>query len=105
VYQKDAGQKAKMSLWSPKSGVRMEVHSDQIAAQVYTAVGFDGSIPRKASQGGPSKTYGKMSAIALEQQSLIDGVNQPDWKVKQFLKPGEEYKWEATYSFAVADKA
>ena len=66
-----------MSLWSPKSGIRMEVHSDQVAAQVYTAIGFDGSVPRKASQGGPGKKYGKMSAIALEQQNLIDAVNQP----------------------------
>lgn len=105
MYRKDADNKAKMSLWSPKSGVRMEVHSNQIAAQVYTAIGFDGSVPRKASQGGPDKKYGRMSAIALEQQGFIDAVNQPGWGVPSFLRPGEEYKWEATYAFGVADKA
>lgn len=105
MYSKDATSKAKMSLWSPKSGIRMEVHSDQVAAQVYTAIGFNGSVPRKASQGGPGQKYGKMSAIALEQQNLIDAVNQPGWEAKPFLKPGEEYKWEATYAFGVADKA
>ena len=82
----------------------MQATSNQKAIQVYTANNFDGSLPRKASQGGPGKKYAPQSAMAVEMQSLIDSVNNHEkWDVSPFLKPGEEYQWNTTYSFSLAD--
>ena len=94
----------KLSLFSPKSGVRMQASSNQKAIQVYTANNFDGSLPRKASQGGPDNKYAPQSAMAVEMQGLIDSVNNHEkWGTSPFLKPGEEYQWTTTYTFSVAD--
>ena len=83
----------------------MQATSNQKAIQVYTANNFDGSLLRKASQGGPDNKYAPQSAMAVEMQSLIDSVNNHGkWDVSPFLKPGEEYQWNTTYSFSVADR-
>lgn len=93
-----------MSLWSTSSGIRLDVKTNQIAAQVYTGNGMQSvrNITRKASQGGnDGGIYVDHSCVVLEQQSYIDGINHPEWGVKSFYGPGDEYKWDAEYTFSV----
>lgn len=79
----------------------MDIRTDQIAGQVYTGNGLEAvrNIPRKASQG--KGFYKNHSCVVLEQQSIIDGINHPEWGVDQIVKKGEEYRWEAEYSFSI----
>jgi aldose 1-epimerase len=58
-------------------------------------------IPRKASQGGPSKHYPDYSCVVIEQEGWIDAINNPQWHQNQILSPGEEYKWSSDYIFSV----
>ena len=41
-----------VELYSPASGIKLSISSDQHAIQLYSCDGLDGSIPAKASQGG-----------------------------------------------------
>ena len=45
--------------------------------------GFWLNTPRKKVHGGPSKTYSKWSAVAIEQEGYIDAINTPEWGVDQ----------------------
>ena len=60
-------------------------------------------IRRKVSQGGsdPDAYYENHSCFVLEQEAPIDGINNPQWGYDEFIKPGQEYNWTATYSFSV----
>lgn len=51
------------------SGFRLDVTSDQLATQVFTAywLGIAG-IPRKVVHGGPDLNYTTSGAVAIEQQ-------------------------------------
>lgn len=110
LYETDTGTAPQMSVWSPKSGIRLDIRTNQKAAQLYTCNGVANvrKIPRKASQGGgqgKDAYYENHSCMVLEQQNLIDAINHlndPEWAAAyadEFLKPGETYKWEAEYHF------
>ncbi|TBU46419.1 galactose mutarotase-like protein [Dichomitus squalens] len=98
----------KGSLYSPKSGIRMDIATNQQANQLYACEGIGAAgLPRKASQGGgaahPDATYGDQSCVALEQESWADGINQPEWPVNQIYggKENRKYYWQSVYSFSV----
>lgn len=57
-------------------------------------------IPRKKSQGGPSGIYTDHSCIAIENESVIDAINNPEFKVNQIYGPGRPYNWETSYVFS-----
>ena len=63
---------------------RLEVTTSNPAVQVYT--GFWLNTPRKEVHGGPSKTYSKWSAVAIEQEGWIDAINTPEWGVDQLCE-------------------
>ncbi|KAF9057698.1 galactose mutarotase-like protein [Panaeolus papilionaceus] len=91
------------SFWSTNSGIKLDIFTDQIALQVYTCNGIfnpDLPIPRKRSQGGPTKIYDNHSCIVIEAESLIDAINNPELDVNQIYGPARPYVWEATYAFS-----
>jgi aldose 1-epimerase len=93
-------------LSSPLTGITLEMSTDQPSVQIYTGNFLNGTdtnssdtgfqIPRKASQGGPSKYYQWRGAITLEAQQYIDAQNHPNFPSIE-LKPGERYEQHTVY--------
>lgn len=87
------------SLYSPKTGIFMEMYTNEPGVQVYTAnfqgVGRDAEILRKHGV-----KYPKHVSVCLESQKYPDSPNKPEW-VQPTLKPGEKYYSRAAYKFSV----
>ncbi|KAJ2922621.1 hypothetical protein H1R20_g14485, partial [Candolleomyces eurysporus] len=66
---------------TPIMVTQLDITSNQPAVQVYTSNWVN--AVRKTHHGGPEKSYGRWSAIALEQQGYIAAVNTPEWGVDQ----------------------
>jgi aldose 1-epimerase len=69
-------------LTSSKTAIQLDIHSDQVALQVYTG----NYLPIKHS------------AIALEAQGLINAVNQANFQ-EEWVGPGHDYKKTIRYVF------
>ncbi|KAF7332023.1 hypothetical protein MKEN_00082600 [Mycena kentingensis (nom. inval.)] len=97
--------KSVFSVWSTTSGIKLDVRTDQIALQIYSCNGILGAnpIPRKANQGGPEAVYENHSCLVIEQESIIDAINNPEFNVNQIYGHGREYTWEATYAYSVIE--
>lgn len=87
------------SLYSPKTGIFMEMYTNEPGVQVYSGnfqgVGADAKIARKHGI-----TYPKHVSICLESQKYPDSPNKKDW-VQPALNPGEKYFSHAAYKFSV----
>ena len=87
------------SLYSPKTGIFMEMFTNEPGVQVYSGnfqgVGADAKIPRKNGI-----TYPKHVSVCLESQKYPDSPNHPDW-VQPTLNPGEKYFSHAAYKFSI----
>ncbi|MBQ8060171.1 MAG: galactose mutarotase [Prevotella sp.] len=87
------------SLYSPKTGIFMEMFTNEPGVQVYSAnfqgVGKDADIIRK---GGLK--YPKHVSVCLESQKYPDSPNKKDW-VQPTLKLGEKYYSHAAYKFSI----
>ena len=87
------------SLYSPKTGIYMEMFTNEPGVQVYSGnfqgVGPDAKIARK---GGI--TYPKHVSVCLESQKYPDSPNHADW-AQPTLNPGEKYYSHAAYKFSV----
>lgn len=87
------------SLYSPKTGIFMEMFTNEPGVQVYSAnfqgVGKDADIIRK---GGLK--YPKHVSVCLESQKYPDSPNKKDW-VQPTLKPREKYYSHAAYKFSI----
>ncbi|KAL0567837.1 hypothetical protein V5O48_014158 [Marasmius crinis-equi] len=98
IYDQNESSRVGTSLWSDKSGIRVDISTNQPAVQVYTS--FWLNTPRKAVHGGPNETYSKWSAVAIEQEGYIDAINTPEWGVDQIYGPGKDFTWSSTYKFS-----
>lgn len=76
-----------------KSGITMEVWTDQPGLQFYGGNFLNGS---EVGKGG--KAYGYREGFCLESQHYPDSPNQPSFPTTE-LKPGETYKTTTTYKF------
>ncbi len=89
------------SLYSPKTGILMEMYTNEPGVQVYSGnfqgVGRDADIIRKHGI-----TYPKHVSVCLESQKFPDSPNKKDW-AQPTLKPGETYHSHAAYKFTVKD--
>ena len=87
------------SLYSPKTGIFMEMFTNEPGVQVYSGnfqgVGPDAKIARK---GGI--TYPKHVSVCLESQKYPDSPNKADW-AQPTLLPGEKYYSHAAYKFSI----
>ncbi|KAJ6455940.1 galactose mutarotase-like protein [Mycena vulgaris] len=77
IYDKNNFEDPVFSIWSVNSGIK------------------------KADQGGPGTVYADHSCLVIEQESWIDAINNPEFKVNQIYGPGRPYSWEASYAFSV----
>jgi len=87
------------SLYSPKTGIFMEMFTNEPGVQVYTSnfQGIQGeeNIVRKLG-----KHYPQYIAVCLESQKYPDSPNHPEWP-SPVLNPGEKYFSHAAYKFSV----
>lgn len=106
--------KPAVEMYSPKSGIKLSVATNQPAVQVYTCPGVNnpskGSIPRKQVHGGKvgnnigDVVYDNYECVALEMEDYIDGINQPEWGRNQIYGPDRPYHWKSTYTFSTVDE-
>ena len=86
------------SLYSPKTGILMEMYTNEPGVQVYSGnfqgVGRDADIVRKHGV-----KYPKHVSVCLESQKFPDSPNHPEW-ASPVLKPGEKYYSHAAYKFS-----
>ncbi len=86
------------SLYSPKTGILMEMFTNEPGVQVYSGnfqgVGRDASILRKHGV-----KYPKHVSVCLESQKFPDSPNHPEW-ASPVLNPGEKYYSHAAYKFS-----
>ena len=86
------------SLYSPKTGIFMEMFTNEPGVQVYSGnfqgVGIELNIQHKH---GP---YPQHVSVCLESQKYPDSPNKPQW-VQPVVKPGEKYFSHAAYKCSV----
>lgn len=70
-----------LTLQSNKTGIKMELRTNQQSLQLYTCDGQDGTIPVKRSQQhGNDTTYlEQYGCVVIEPQQWIDGINNAQW--------------------------
>ncbi len=81
-------------LWSPETGIVMEVLTTQPGIQFYAGNFLDGTLTGK---GG--KIYEKNSGLCLETQHFPDSPNQPSFP-GTLLRPGETFRHTTIYAFS-----
>lgn len=89
--------KVAASLYSPESGIYMEVFTNEPGIQVYTGNFLNGSL-----KGKKGIAYPKQASVCLETQKYPDSPNKPKWP-SPYLKPGEKYYSHVAYKFSVKD--
>ena len=87
------------SLYSPKTGIFMEMFTNEPGVQVYTGNFQGNGVPGKFGV-----LYPKHVSVCLESQKYPDSPNKKDW-VQPTLKPGEKYYSHAVYKFSVKNEA
>ncbi|MCH2179775.1 MAG: galactose mutarotase [Mariniblastus sp.] len=81
------------SVWDPKTGRVMEIHTTLPGLQFYTGNFLDGS----EGSGG----FDQYNAFCLETQRYPDTPNQPKFP-STLLKPGDEYHEKTVHKFSVS---
>lgn len=83
------------SVYSPATGILLEVFTSEPGLQVYTGNFLDGTITGKKGI-----VYNKRTAICLESQKYPDSPNKPEWP-SPYLKSGEKYTSRCIYKLSV----
>ena len=90
-----------VTMTDPRSGIKMDMYTNEPGVQCYTANFQDGTRPGK---GGIM--YQKHCAICLESQKYPDSPNKytmPGWELSNpFVSPEKEYKSYCKYVFSIA---
>ena len=95
TYSNGKGDDTKVaaSLYSPESGIYMEVFTNEPGIQVYTGNFLAGKVVGKRGIAYPMR-----SAVCLETQKFPDSPNKKNWP-SPYLKPGEKYESHVAYKF------
>jgi aldose 1-epimerase len=81
-------------LYDPVSGRQMELWTTEPGAQIYMAIGLNGSIK------GIGGAYQKFGALCLETQHFPDSPNHPNFP-SAVVRPGNAFQSETIYKFSV----
>ncbi|EGJ32436.1 MULTISPECIES: galactose-1-epimerase [Moorena] len=81
------------TVYEPKSGRVMELHSNQPGIQF-----FSGNLPKLRTVGKGDVVYTNHQGLCLETQHFPDSVNQPNFP-SVILHPGETYRHLMVYKF------
>ncbi len=87
------------SLESPKTGIVLDVYTDEPGIQVYAGNFLDGALTGKKGI-----TYNKRASVCLETQKYPDTPNKPEWP-SAVLRPGEKYASHCIFKFSVNKEA
>ncbi|MDE6554048.1 MAG: galactose mutarotase [Muribaculaceae bacterium] len=85
------------TLYSPTTGIQLEVLTNEPGIQVYTGNFLDGTVTGKKGI-----TYQQRTGICLETQKYPDTPNKPEWP-SALVKPGETYTSHCVFRFGVKD--
>lgn len=87
------------TLYSPKTGIFMEMYTNEPGLQVYTAnfqgIGGEENIVRKHG-----KHYPQYISVCLESQKYPDSPNHPEWP-SPVVTPEKPYYSHAAYKFTI----
>lgn len=83
------------SLYSPESGIYMEMFTNEPGVQVYT-----GNFLGTGVKGKHGIAYPKHASVCLESQKYPDSPNKKNWP-SPYLKPGEKYYSHVAYKFSI----
>lgn len=83
------------SLKSPKTGIVLDVYTNEPGVQVYAGNFLDGSLTGKKGI-----TYNQRASVCLETQKYLDTPNKPEWP-SAVLRPGEKYMSRCIFKFSV----
>ena len=83
------------SLYSPASGILMEVYTNEPGIQVYT-----GNFLGKGVKGKNGIAYPRQASVCLETQKYPDSPNKKNFP-SPYLKPGEKYYSHVAYKFSI----
>ncbi len=97
TYKDGEGDDSKVaaSLYSPESGIFMQVYTNEPGIQCYTGNFLDGTLVGKNGI-----RYPQHASVCLESQKYPDSPNKKDWP-QATLKPGETYYSHVAYHFSV----
>ena len=83
------------SLKSQKTGIVLDVYTNEPGVQVYAGYFLDGSLTGKKGI-----TYNQRASVCLETQKYPDTPNKPDWP-SAGLRPCEKYMSQCIFKFSV----
>ncbi len=93
VLKKDPGIQLVATVESPKTGITMDILTEEPGLQFYSGNFMDNIQHAKAG-----KVYGYRSAFCLETQHFPDAPNRPNFP-STVLEPGGEYSTKTIYQF------
>ncbi|MFC3196585.1 aldose epimerase family protein [Parapedobacter deserti] len=85
-------------LYSPQSGIALEIYTSEPGIQVYTGNMLDGT-----RVGKKGIAYQKQSAVCLEPQHFPDSPNKAQWP-STVLEPGIPFSSTSVYRFTLGDR-
>ena len=83
------------SLKSQKTGIVLDVYTNEPGVQVYAGNFLDGSLTGKKGI-----TYNQRASVCLDTQKYPDTPNKPEWP-SAVLRPGEKYMSQCIFKFSV----
>lgn len=83
------------SLQSPKTGIHLDVYTNEPGIQVYAGNFLDGTV-----KGKKGIVYNKRASVCLETQKYPDSPNKPQWP-SPVLRPGQKYFSHCIFKFSV----
>ncbi|NGF55110.1 galactose mutarotase [Parapusillimonas sp. SGNA-6] len=84
-------------VYSPRTGILLDVYTTEPGLQVYTGNMLDGS-----RQGKGGIFYHKYAGLCLEPQHYPDSPNKPNWP-STILEPGNTYTSSSIYRFGLKE--
>ena len=84
-------------LYSPASGIGVEVYTNEPGIQVYAGNFLDGTVRGKGGVAYPAR-----ASVCLETQHYPDTPNKPQWP-SAVLRPGERYTSHCTFRFPAGE--
>ena len=82
-------------LTSPKTGIVLEVYTNEPGIQIYSGNFLDGTVIGKKGI-----VYNQRASVCLETQHYPDSPNKPEWP-SVVLEPGQTYHSECIFKFSV----
>ena len=86
------------ALYSPTTGIRLDVYTDEPGIQIYTGNFLKASFAAKHGL-----RYPRHASVCLETQHFPDSPNKPQW-ASPWLEPGQKYTSHCRYQFSVSNE-